>query len=236
LTRISSRYALVILLLLLVVTPFALLNTFDLYWVDDCPASDLLAPDPTDWRSLSPDEAATAARFSHDSPAEGRVHFLSYSSTKGRWAEGRIPLPETSASLDFVLMRSYYPRRLYLRPVHFLAGTNADRTYVEWIPDDSGRRIPIQRGDFPVGQRQELAAWLLVFAGKPVENPYLAQLLEAPRQLFFGRSPMTMFFVSGTVPARRVAEAEDLARRWLLESWGRYQQACERGSGSGPAR
>lgn len=214
-TRISSRYALYILALLVLLTPFAMLHTFDLYLVDDCRDADLLSPDVTAWRS---------AEYVADSP-DLRTRYLSYSAIGHRWAEGTVPVDGSKAHLDFVILRSYYPRRLYLRPAHSMLLRPIDRTYVEWT-DDAGVRIPLHRAAFASDKGEDIAAWLLVFDSKAVANPYLTQLIDAPRQLFFGRPPMTLFFVSGKVPTRRYDEAEQAARHWLVDSFQRYQQTC----------
>ena len=62
--------------------------------------------------------------------------------------------------------------------------------------------------------------------GAPVDDPYSSQLLAAPRRLFLGRLPMTIFYVYGAGSEAQLEEIEQRELDWLLESWRSYRSIC----------
>lgn len=223
-TRVSLRYVPHIVLLLAVLTPLALLQNLDRRLVEDCANPGALAPVGAAWRTQDDDPLVSEQEAR-------RRHYLSYTSADGRWAEGTIPL-EDGGHLSYLVLRSYYPRRIYLRGAAALTETPIDHQEVERVEGPTGP-LPVHRvvpGHEDRGRT--LTSYVLVYESRPVANPLLAQLRAAPRELLLGRKPMTLFFVTGEVAPRRFDEAQSTATHWLVDAWRRYDTVCEEPSTS----
>ena len=70
------------------------------------------------------------------------------------------------------------------------------------------------------------AAYVILYDGVPVENPYLTQLLSAPLQIVRGRLPTTLLFVWGYVGETELATAEARATDWLRSALRNYREIC----------
>jgi hypothetical protein len=178
------------------------------------------------------DCANPAALVPSDGPADPeRAAFMEQQFAAVQWREGVLAPTADSPELRFTVIRSYEPRLLYYRGTRRLwleVAPGGDT--IEWLESDDGR-LPIVRSQIQ-GERAELSrtviASLLVYGGEPVESGWRAQLREAPRQVFTGSRPMTMFTVRADVlPGNREA-AERRAREYLLDSWRTYRAVCRR--------
>jgi hypothetical protein len=147
----------------------------------------------------------------------------------GSWVEGRVSIRRGGPRLTTVVVRSFDPKTIYHWPGNRVIGTRPERTTLETVTAGAGQ-LPIHRLHYPRrserGRKVKFAAYLLVYGGELVRNPYLAQLLSAPRQVVAGRMPMWLFFVFGDVHPADLDDAEQSAVDWLLDSWHRYQEAC----------
>lgn len=143
-----------------------------------------------------------------------------------QWSEGSFEAGE--ALFSFVYLRSYAVVQLLNRPDNALMQRAPETRTVEWIDTESGR-VPIHRPIYePRSDRatRTLAGYLLLFDGEPLAQPSLAQLTSAPRQLLFGRAPMTLLFIHGRVPRDQYAGAELELRVRLLEALAQYREVC----------
>ena len=144
-----------------------------------------------------------------------------------QFREGRLPGEDGEPTLSFAVIRSYDAKRLYYRLANRMLNAAPDRVELEWLEGDP--RLPIRRASYkpdPASRMVTESAYLLVYDGEPVENPYRSQLLAAPWRLLTGNRPMTAFFVVATLPE---AEAEAVRQRqadWLRGSWQRYRTIC----------
>jgi hypothetical protein len=90
--------------------------------------------------------------------------------------------------------------------------------------------LPVHRAHYPGELHSEsglaVVAYLLVYGGQPIANPYWSQLVSAPLQLVTGRRAMWLFLVSAEVRPKERRAAEAAALEWLGEAWHRYQTAC----------
>lgn len=216
-THPSTRYvpALVALLVLAAIPVF--LHTSGRFDVDEC-------------RNTAALLVASRKGGGPASPSTqrgGRTLWLKRASPAGEWAEGTLPVDGLKSTFETMIIRSHDPKKVYHNPDSVLVrGARSEEADVEWIERGS-TRIPIHRPRFGGADAGTVAAYLLVYNGKPVTNPYLAQLLAAPRQLITGREPMTLFFVSGQVHPLRMEIAEEAMRDWLFSEWRRYQSICQ---------
>lgn len=145
-----------------------------------------------------------------------------------QFREGVIRSGGSAPTLRYVIVRSYDARRLYYRPEYSYALETPKGHRLEWL-DVDGARLPIhvpQYADSITTQMKPVIAYLLVQDGQPIENPYLAQLMTAPRQLLVGRLPMTLFLAYGSVMRAETEPALAAAREWLASSWELYRAAC----------
>ena len=143
-----------------------------------------------------------------------------------QWSEGSFEAGQ--ALFSFVYLRSYATIPLLNRPENLLVKLAPEQRSVEWIDTESGP-VPIHRAIYePRADRatRTLAGYLLLLDGQPLAQPTFAQLSSAPRQLLFGRMPMTLLFIHGRVPRDQYAEAEGELRVRLLEALAQYRDAC----------
>jgi hypothetical protein len=211
-TRLSSRYVPHIVVILVLAGIPTLLHSWGRFEVEDCanPAALLVVPQAGARRS----EGWANARW------------LERASPTRQWVEGRIPIEGTALSLETVIVRSYDPKILYHQPeLALVRQARSEHANVEWF-EHAGERLPIHWPEYDSEPAAVVAAYVLVYRGRPVANPYLAQLLAAPLQVVTGRSPMTLLFVRGAVPVGRRELSESLARKWLASAWDQYRAAC----------
>ncbi len=176
--------------------------------VDDCAAGDVLAPRVTDDGERS---AYMAVAFDTD-----------------RWREGTLASGNGAPEMSFAVIRSWNAKNLYYRGTRRLwldVKPGADR--IEWLESDDGS-LPIVRSELEDEREHAVIAALVVYEGRPVESGWKAQLRAAPRQMFAGARPMTMFAVRADVRADNREAAEARARTFLLDSWRSYRALCPR--------
>lgn len=179
---------------------------------DDCRAPLALAP------------AAHASALERGRDAWMREHFAA-----SAWREGRIAGRSGAPALAYAVVRSYDAKRVYYRPENtLLRGHSVRARELEWV-DAHDVRLPIHRPRYsstPGASLRAVAGYLLVYEGRPVADPYRAQLLAAPHQLLGASTPMTLFFVHGSAAAEQVEETEVRLRAALREQWERYRSSC----------
>jgi hypothetical protein len=185
------------------------------------------------WLGLRREDCADPERFL------GAVHDLS---VREAWLArafaaqdvrtGRVALDGGRWSLAWTVVRSAQPRTVYYRPEGVLVpAARPVRRGVEWFEDSTGGRLPVHRAWYredPSAGTALVVAYLLVYQGEPVEDPVLAQLRAAPREVLTGAAPMTLLLVSGAVLQTDLPAAETRAREWLQQTWHAYRYACER--------
>ena len=159
--------------------------------------------------------------------SSNRTRFMQKRFAAAQFHEGRLPGEDGESTLSFAVIRSYDAKRLYYRLANRMLDAAPDRVEFEWLEGDP--RLPIRRASYkpdPANRMVTESAYLLVYDGEPVEDPYRSQLLAAPRRLLTGNRPMTAFFVVASLPK---VEAEAVRRRqadWLRGSWQRYRAIC----------
>ena len=161
-----------------------------------------------------------------ESTDDERGRFLRERFGAFQWSEGSFEAG--SAIFSYVHLRSYAAVQLLNRPENALLQQSPEQTRIEWIETESGK-FPIHRALYePRSDRatRTLAGYLLLFEDKALAQSTLAPLASAPRQLVYGRSPMTLLFIHGRVPRDHYPQAELELRVRLLEALQEYQDAC----------
>ncbi len=211
-TPLSTRFALPLALVCaLAVVPVAMHSSASMRG-DDCANPTALVP-----------------AAAHADPERAKYMEQHYQASQFR--EGVLPRTPDSAELQWALVRSYEPRLLYYRGSRRLwldVAPGGDT--LEWIESDDGK-LPIVRsklsGERPEQPRAVIAS-LIVYEGEPVEEGWRAQLRAAPKQIFTGSRPMTMYTVRGNVTDGNRAATEQRAHAFLLDSWRTYRALCRR--------
>jgi len=209
-TPLSRRYVPYILACLLPTLIPVLLHSYRGFQVDDCKNPSQLFP------------------ASSEGKTDEQPELWMHKEGKGiQWDEGTYASDSSGLRLNFVIARSYDPKRLYHRPeIMFVPDTTPDRRRVEWLENPT-EKLPIHRAYYEPGKPTIMVAYLLVYNSTPVASPYLAQITAFPFQLVGGSRPMTMFFISARGPTRDFEAMERSGRQWLLACWRRYCATCK---------
>ncbi len=107
------------------------------------------------------------------------------------WIERRYAGPDGKEVLLFAA-RSYNLKRLYHHPeLGVLRGVDMGRATASTMPGSDGKPIHVLRARVGAG----LAAYVLLYDGRFVENPIALQLRTSWELIFSPRKPMTLFLV-----------------------------------------
>lgn len=169
-----------------------------------------------------------APHWAPSDPPSGPERYIEKRMKPSHWREGTLR-GEHGSILHYTIARGFDAKHIYYRPEYKLVRHERPVAHeVRWI-DADGEKLPVhrpiyeaRRGNRPVG----FAAYLVLYGGRPVENPYRTQLRAAPLQILTGRVPATLFFVAGHVPESELPAAEERAYEWLRTSWQNYQVIC----------
>lgn len=218
-THVSRRYLPHLLVLMLLLATPLILRQRTGFENDPCREPEALLYTATRPGPTAPEDPDMTRK---------RSQWLERAAPEGAWAEGAVAVEGADLSLRTLVVRSYDAKLLYHFPeVRFGSGEQSGRTSVAYVQDDGGPRLPIREVEFDrAGSFHTVTAYLLVYGGRAVGNPYLAQLAAAPRQMITGSEPMTLFMVWGLARDEQRAAARAAARDWLLQSWRIYESTC----------
>ena len=162
-------------------------------------------------------------------PSASRAEFLRSEMHASAFAETLVAGSQEGSGFRSLVLRSWDPKRLYHRPAQrLLKGSVVKGTHWEGLDSDDGK-LPIQVVDYEdliISGHAPVAAYLLVYAGEPVSNPYLAQLRSSLRQLVFGKQPMPLYFVYAEPGRDPAGLMEARVKSWLVDAWHRHRRAC----------
>ena len=171
---------------------------------------------------------AIAPPWSPDGELEGTDAYIDERMKPSQWREGVLRDSE-GAALSYTIARGFDAKHIYYRPEYKLVRESRPVSHeIDWI-DVDGERIPVHR---PIYEHRlgrpliGIAAYVILYGGDPVEDPYRTQLLSAPLQIVRGRLAATLLFVSGFVLETERVEAEQRAYAWLESAVRRYREVC----------
>ncbi len=146
------------------------------------------------------------------------------------WREGRLRAGARGSELRFALVRSLDPKLVYHRPENvFLSGETPSSHRIDWTETPGGQRLPVHRALYAPSRSRRthgFAAWILLYDGRPVANPVVAQLRAAPGLAFVGRAPMTLAMVWGQIAPGEQSRAEASANERLVRGFEEYRAVC----------
>ena len=184
------------------------------------------------YAEVESDECAAPERLVRRSivrpPSERRIAFIQGKFDTSAFREGRTKAEDGLSRMPWIVLRTHRARNLYYRIANRLLRKEPDSVRVESV-EVGALTLPIRRVEYkpepgsPLGVQ---AAYLLVYDGEPVDNPYLSQFFAAPQRLFTGSQPMTVFFISGATARGRAEDVKERQTRWILEAWREYRTLC----------
>ncbi len=180
---------------------------------------------------LRSDECADPVRLAASSSwrhQKERDAFMRRRLRAHQWKEGKLPTQPGEPAIRYTIVRSYDAKRLYYRIERRLLGAEPDVQEIVEVEAGS-EQLPIRTLRFhpkPGSAGATVPAYLLVYDGRPVGNPYVNQLLAAPLRMLTGRLPMTAFFAASDVHMREMDAVQKRQIEWLVESWHRYREIC----------
>ena len=145
-----------------------------------------------------------------------------------QWREGKVTGANGEPPLSYTIVRSYDAKNLYYLLERRLLNKEPDEEKRVSVSLD-GVMLPIRTLRFdpePGSRTGSLAAYLLVYDGEPVDDPYLNQLLAAPANILLGALPMTAFFVAAALEVDQSETVRTRQIEWLEQSWRSYRSIC----------
>jgi hypothetical protein len=143
-----------------------------------------------------------------------------------QWTEAGLPVPGQREDLRAAVIRSYKPIGLYTRTPRLVLGPfEAEQQGIRTV-EAGDRQLPVQTVFDGTHGRNAMASYLFLYQGEPVAHPFVAQLLDAPSQLFTGTHPLTVILVGGEVPRARRGQAQEVAGRFIAAAWRHYRESC----------
>jgi hypothetical protein len=209
-TPISTRHTTLLIALLLPVAAVVLAQSYWVRPVDDC----LL---PFAWQDADRIPGSSGAAQDPDR-VTGPIL---------QWTEGEVPTaPEEVKALEFRIIRSSSPKDLYQAPQSFLReDIQSMRTELHWV-DAGEQKLPVHVAYGHTELEIQMGYQLFVYAGRPVETPYFAELLASPAALIGGRRPLTLVSISGAAQAPFFVATDEQAKQWIAKAFAYYQEVC----------
>jgi hypothetical protein len=122
--------------------------------------------------------------------------------------------------------RSYDLSGFYFGPPGFFSHFFPGGTVRMPARDASGAELPIHTiVDDSEGFRH-FAAYLYVFAGRPVRHPVIASLRHAIPQIIRGALPLNMILVEGGSAFEHAEENEEILLDWMRSAWLEFDEVC----------
>ena len=87
-------------------------------------------------------------------------------------------------------------------------------------------RVTVRVATAALAHTLQLAVYLFVYDGRPVDSLLPRQIRTSFGQAVKGTMPLTFYIVGGRVPKHRASEAQDAAVEWVLAAWRHHRQVC----------
>lgn len=100
-----------------------------------------------------------------------------------------------------------------------------DLSEVQWIETEAGS-LPVHFEYKYSESRARLVAYAYVYGMEPVVNPAAAAVVNSWRSALFGTPPLTLFLASGYIEHGSMPALRAGAARWLADAFEHFQQVC----------
>lgn len=140
---------------------------------------------------------------------------------------GKLREPSAAGGdLLYWLVRSRSAFQVYSQPTYSLnLPLDPDETDIRWREVD-GERVPIHVASSTFGNFIHVAAYVMEYGGRPVEQLLPVQIETALAQLRHGTRPISLYIVDGIARSGRPEEVSGPATDWLVAAWRRHRAAC----------
>ncbi|MEE9609018.1 MAG: hypothetical protein V3U03_14860 [Myxococcota bacterium] len=167
---------------------------------------------------------------------------LDVSGVAGTRSVGEIVLRRPGAV--FAALAGELEKQVWVEPLSFRLVRSDDATllYNDWarwlrVPMDpdrlftreelvAGERVTVRVATAALAHTLQLAVYLFVYDGRPVDSLLPRQIRTSFAQAVKGTMPLTFYIVGGRVPKHRASEAQDAAVEWVLAAWRHHRQVC----------
>ncbi len=213
-TPASARYALPVLILLALTLVLVLTPELHPRYVDDCANPQALLATEMIERNRIP-------------AADWREQWERHGPDRVQWSEATVPFGANGKHpLHLLIIRSFQVGSFSNRPIGLLREPfEPERQEITRVAHDSAH-LPIHRVYDDTRASTRMAAYLFVYGGHVVENPFLAQLRSAPAQIVVGTRPLTLFLAEGSSPPGELELLEERLEEWLIAAWDFYRSVC----------
>jgi hypothetical protein len=208
-TRLSARFAVALLLLVLVASIPVVVHDRGLLDTDPC-------KDPGALKAtlLIPGSQPT---FEKREPKPREIAYV-----EGVVDAGVLAVPP----LRYVIARSFDPTWITSRPAGLVIPRfEAQKREMVWLERD-GQRLPVHWLIEETRRAPHFAAFFFVVDGQPVESPMSTLLGNAFQSLFGGARPIGVVVIGGASLPRDVDKVHIAAEDWIFSAWDHYRGAC----------
>ena len=213
-TPVSPRYAVPALVMLSLSMVLVLSHALHPRYVDDCANPEALLATSMIERFRTP-------------RAEWREHWARHRPERVQWSEATVPFGENGKDpLHLLIIRSFRAASLAQRPIGLLPAPFEPERRNNSVVGRGSRGLPIHRVYDDTRALTRLAAYVFVYDGRPVSNPFLAQLRSAATQIVRGTRPLTLLLAEGSSPSGQLEALEERLDEWLIAAWDYYRSVC----------
>ncbi len=201
-TQLSSRYLVVLLVMLL-----ATAVPVTAHYVVGLPNED--CDDLAALRRMEMDGTYGVAEWSsHYSYAVSQFTRGDAYGARFLWIRSSVPQP-------------YYGERPFFTPGYWTDGPS----HLVWIQVD-GVEVPIRVWRQAVLGNTEVTAILRIYRGRPVEDVFEPSLNSAMETMFNGPRPVNFIGITGGGPTSRADTTQEKLVNWLAGTWSHYLRTC----------
>lgn len=208
-TRLSTRFALALLLLVLVTAVPVALHDRGLLDSDPC-------KDPGTLKTTILIPGSTPVLQEHE-PQPREILYVG-----GTLNAGVPAVPP----LRYVIARSFDPTWLTGRPAGLIIPHFETQQRALVWREREGRRLPIHWLEENSRRAPQFAAYFFVVGGQPVESPMTTLLGSAFQRLVGGARPVGLVAIGGASLPRDVEKVHAAAEDWLFAAWDHYRSTC----------
>jgi hypothetical protein len=142
-----------------------------------------------------------------------------------QWTEGALENPEPGgAALGFWIVRTFDPALASPRIV--LRGSFDPESHELRELETASGLLPVHVAIDRTRGPSRVVAWAWAYDGRPTADVFPALLRAAPKRLFQGAVPVTLFLVDGSASDPETARVEATATQWISDAWSHMARYC----------
>lgn len=141
--------------------------------------------------------------------------------------EGRI-FAGTPSPVRVLAFRTDEPSRMYASPMSFGFDSMAYiiPRDVRWLDVDGGE-MPVHWSQYEMQGKAHVEAYAYVQGGRPIRHPLESNLRLAVSGLFEGARPLTVLIASASAPVQEEPALVGAVENWFEDAWRQMKIACD---------